>query len=127
MSCGRTSLPRRNVAVSGLPVRCAQSTGQWPGSRRTFFEGRVDGERVEVVGVREVEGGASEREGGPRRVDAAEGGGRRLVEGIGAVLNVGGIGVGREVVVCWGFRFAVGLRRGGGGIMVLFGCSTDFA
>lgn len=60
-------------------MRCAQSSGEWPGARRTFREGRLDAGRVEDVGVRD-EGGpaaAGEREGGVRRVDARDGGGWR--------------------------------------------------
>ena len=134
MSCGGTSLPRRKVGVGGLAVRCAQSRGEWPGSRRTFLEGRLDGERVEVVGAREVVvGGAREREGEPRRIDAVDGGGRRAMDGLGGVLNVGGAGVGRDsgdvkAVGGWsGFRLAFGPGRAGGAIMFLFGCSTAFA
>lgn len=115
MSCGGTSAPRRNVGVGGLAVRCAQSRGEWPGSRRTFLEGRAEGERVEVD--REEVGGAREREGGARRVEAVEGGGRRVVESVGGARGVGaGIGGGgmREGS---GFRLAFGLGRGGGGIM----------
>lgn len=71
MRLGGTSAPRRKVGVGGLAVRCAQSRGEWPGSRRTFFEGRVEGERVEVEGARDVGEGFEEFEGEARRVDAA--------------------------------------------------------
>lgn len=40
--------------------------------------------------------GAREREGGPRRVDAVEGGGRRVVDGFGGALKSGTLGVGFE-------------------------------
>ena len=133
MSCGGTSLPRRKVGVGGLAVRYAQSRGEWPGSRRTFFDGRAEGERIDVVGAIEEVGGAGEREGGPRRVDAEEGGGRRVFEGLGGVLKVGGLGVGREggrmrEVGGWsGFCFTFGLGSAGGGIIVLLECSIAFA
>ena len=96
MSCGGTSFPRRNVGVGGLCVRWAQSRGEWPGSRITFLDGRDDGARVEVVGARDVVVGAGERDGGPRRVDAAEGGGRRGVDGFAGDLKIGTSGVGLE-------------------------------
>ncbi len=122
MSCAGTSAPRRNVGVGGLAVRCAQSRGEWPGSRRTFFEGRLEGERVEVE--REEVGGAREREGGARRVEAVEGGGRRVAESVGGARRVdagfGGGGM-REGS---GFRFAFESGRGGGGI-VEFGGGGD--
>lgn len=110
MSCGGTSAPRRNLGVGGLAVRCAQSRGEWPGSRRTFLEGRLEGERVEVE--REEGGGARVREGGWRWVDAVEGVGRRGVERVGRARRVG-MGVG------FGFRVAVEVGRGGGGIVVV--------
>ena len=96
MSWGGTSFPRRNVGVGGLWVRWAQSRGEWPGSRITFLDGRDDGARVEVVGASDVVVGARERDGGPRRVDAAEGGGRRGVDGFGGDLKIGTSGVGLE-------------------------------
>ena len=96
MSCGGTSFPRRNVGLGGLWVRWAQSRGEWPGSRINFLDGRDDGARVEVVGARDVLVGAREREGGPRRVDAAEGDGRRAVDGFGGGLKTGTFGVGIE-------------------------------
>ena len=101
--------------MGGLAVRCAQSRGEWPGSRRTFLEGRVDGERVEVD--REEVGGAREREGGARRVEAVEGGGRRAVESVGGARRTdagfggGGMREGSS------FRFALGLGRGGSGMV----------
>ena len=97
MSCGGTSFPRRKVALGGFWVKCAQSRGEWPGSRITFLDGRDEGARVEVVGARDVAVGAREREGGPRRVDAVEGGGRRAVDGFGGGLKIGILGVGLEV------------------------------
>lgn len=96
MSCGGTSFPRRNVGLGGLWVRCAQSRGEWPGSRITFLDGRDDGARVEVVGARDVVVGAREWEGGLRRVDAVEGGGRRVVDGFGGGLKMRTFGVGVE-------------------------------
>lgn len=96
MSCGGTSFPRRNVELGGFWVKWAQSSGEWPGSRITFLDGRDNGARVEVVGARDVVVGAREREGGPRKVDAAEGGGRRAVDGFGGDLKIGTLGVGLE-------------------------------
>lgn len=124
MSCGGTSAPRRNVGVGGLAIRCAQSRGEWPGSRRTFLEGRVEGERVEVE--REEFGGAREREGGARRVEAVEGGGRRVVESVGGARRVGAGFVGGGMRVVSGFRFAFGFGRVGGGI-VEFGGGGDMS
>ncbi len=96
MSCGGTSFPRRNVGLGGLWVKWAQSSGEWPGSRITFLDGRDNGARVEVVGARDVVVEVREREGGPRKVDAAEGGGRRAVDGFGGALKSGTLGVGLE-------------------------------
>ena len=79
------------MVEGGLLTRCAQSSGEWPGARRTFLEGREDGGREDAVG-------ASERDGGARRVEAAEGGGARVDDGLG------------------GARLAVGGGRDGGGI-----------
>ncbi len=53
MRVGGTSAPRRKVDEGGLEVRCAQSSGEWPGDRRTFLEGRAELGRVEDVGARE--------------------------------------------------------------------------
>ena len=118
MSWGGTSFPRRNVVVGGLWIRWAQSRGEWPGSRITFLDGRDDGARVEVVGARDVVVGAREREGGPRRVDAAEGGGRRGVDGFGGVLKIGTLGVGLErgsIGAAGNFSyFCFGFEAGGG-------------
>ena len=95
----------------GLLTRCAQSRGEWPGARRTFFEGREEGGREEVVGARE-------REGGTRREEAAEGGGRRVEDGLGGARFViargrdgGDIRFEDEGV---DFRGAVGVGCGGG-------------
>lgn len=100
--------------MGGLAIRYAQSSGEWPGSRRTFFEGRVEGDRVEAE--REDVGGAREREGGARSVDAVEGGGRRVVERVGGARRVeAGVGGGGMRVVS-GFRFVFELGRVGGGI-----------
>lgn len=57
----------------------------------TFRDGRDDGARVEVVGARDMVVGARERGGVPRRVDAAEGGGRRAVDGFGGGLKIGAL------------------------------------
>lgn len=81
-------MPRRKLGAGGFAVRYAQSRGEWPGSRRTFLEGREEGARVDAEGARLEVGGARERDGGARRVDAEEGGGRRVVEGLGGVLRV---------------------------------------
>ena len=122
MRLGGTSAPRRNVGFGGWAIRWAQSRGEWPGSRRTFLEGREGGDRVDVEGAREDVGGAREREGGPRRVDAAEGGGRRAVEGFGGARAVGLLGSGlegggmSELGAGAAFRFTFGLGRAGGGI-----------
>lgn len=89
-----TSSPRKNVGAGGFAVRCAQSRGEWPGSRRTFLDGRLEGARVEIEGAREALEGLRELVGGARRVDAAEGGGRRVVDGLGGTLNVGGFAIG---------------------------------
>lgn len=91
MRLGGTEAPRRNVEEGALLTRCAQSRGEWPGARRTFFDGREEGGRLEAVGPRE-------REKGTRREEAAEGGGRRVEDGLG------------------GARFVVAGRRCGGGI-----------
>ncbi len=95
MSCGGTSAPRRKVGVGGCAVRWAQSRGEWPGERRTFLDWREEGDRVEVERERERE---EVGVGGARRVEAVEGGGRRVVGSA-------------------GFRFAVAVGRGGGGIV----------
>lgn len=55
MRLGGTEAPRRNVEEGGLLTRCAQSRGEWPGARRTFFDGREEGGRLEAVGARERE------------------------------------------------------------------------
>lgn len=131
MRFGGTSFPRRKVLVGGLAIRCAQSRGEWPGSRRNFFEGREEGARVDVEGARVDMGGAREREGGVRRVAAVEGGGRRVVEGFGGVLKVGGVGVGRKGGGIRaggdgsGFRLALSLGRGGGSIADISGCGAE--
>ena len=101
--------------VGGLAIRCAQSRGEWPGSRRTFLEGRLDGERVEVE--REEIGGAREREGGARRVEAAEGGGRRDVESFGGARRVDAGIDGGAISKGSDSRFAFELGGGGGCIV----------
>lgn len=105
MRLGGTAAPRRKVAEGGLLTRCAQSRGEWPGARRTFFEGREEGGREDVVGARE-------REGGTRREEAAEGGGRRVEDGLGGGGRDGGsMRLGDEDA---GFRGAVDVGCGGG-------------
>ena len=103
-------MPRRKLGVGGWDSRCAQSRGEWPGSRRTFFGRRALGARVEVEGARE-DGGAREREGGARRVEAVEGGGRMGVEGLGGA---------RPVVLFEGGRGGGGMRVVDGGLVVRF-------
>ena len=105
--------------MGGLAVRCAQSRGEWPGSRRTFLEGRVEGARVEAE--REELGGAREADGGTRRAAAVEGGGRRVEERVGGTRRVdAGVGGGGMRALS-SFRFAFGFSRGGGGILALSG------
>ena len=78
---GGTEVPRRKVGVGGETVRAAQSSGECPGGRMTLREGREEGGRVEVVaGMARDEVGFM-REGGPRRVEAAEGGGESFGRG----------------------------------------------
>lgn len=70
---------------------------------------------------REEVGGARDREGGARRVEAVEGGGRREVERVGGARRVdGGIG-GDGMSEGSGFRLAFGLGRGGGGMVDVCG------
>lgn len=95
MRFGGTSAPRKKVGVGGFAVRCAQSRGEWPGSRRTFLEGRAEGASVEIEGARDELDGFRELDGGTRNVEAAEGGGRRVVDGFGGALKVGRPVVGR--------------------------------
>lgn len=124
MSWAGTEEPRRKVGVGGQATRAAQSRGEWPGARRTFFEGREEAGREEDVGAREEVGGL-------RRREAAEGGGRR-VDCWGFVgREGGGIRVEAGVEVGWedrfardgiersGFRRAVGEGRGGEGIEIV--------
>lgn len=64
--------------MGGCRVRLAQSRGEWPGSRSTFLEGRFEGARVDVEADEASEEGeraAGDREGGTRRLAAADGGG----------------------------------------------------
>ncbi len=63
----------------------------------TFLDGRDSGARVEAEGAKDVVVGAREREGGPRRVDATDGDGRRAVDGFGGDLKIGTLGVGLEL------------------------------
>lgn len=122
MRCGGTEAPRRKVWVGGCLIRWAQSSGEWPGERRTFFEEREEGESVEFEGASEVDWGPRDRDGVARRVEAAEGGGRRLIEGLGEDREVDTVEGGREGggMRVWeavpGFRFEFGFGRAGGGM-----------
>ena len=94
ISLGGTLAPRRNVSFGGWAVRWAQSSGLWPGERRTLREGVLEmavlpGERDEQNG--EDFGGAREEDGGARRVEAVDGGGRRALD------VVRGLGIGEAV------------------------------
>lgn len=60
--------------MGGCRVRYAQSSGEWPGSRRTFLDERLEGARVDVDRGREEVEGASDRDGGVWRLEAAGGG-----------------------------------------------------
>ena len=78
MSCGGTSAPLKKVGVGGWEVRCAQSRGEWPGVRMTFLEGRAEGARVEEVAAKEENlPVVKDFGGGPRSVEASDGGGLR--------------------------------------------------
>jgi hypothetical protein len=109
-------------------MRWAQSSGEWPGERRTFFEGREEGERVEVEGAREDGVEARDRDGGPRRFEAAEGGGRRVDDGLSGALRVEMVDGGREGggMSVWeavaGFRLEFGFGRAGGGMRSRLDC-----
>lgn len=124
---GGTSGPRRRYGFGGEEVRAAQSRGLWPGLRRTFLEGREEGERVDVEGASEP--GVGERldfvVGGVRRVEAVEGGGRREEVGLGmagfeAGRGGGGIVEGKGAIdgefEIFGLPFGI---VGGGGIACL--------
>ena len=78
------------------------------------MEGREDGGSVDVLGKSPLvrDGAGEERVGGVRRVEAAEGGGRRVVEGLGIVLLAAREGGGISDGDCLGRPFG----RGGGGI-----------
>lgn len=103
-------------------MRWAQSSGEWPGERRTFFEGREEGERVEVEGAREDGVGGRDRDDGPRRVEAAEGGGRRVDDGLSGALRVDTVDDGREGGgmsvrgAVAGFRLVFGFGHAGEGM-----------
>ena len=118
------------MVVAGLLTRFAQSSGEWPGSRRTFLEGRLAEGRVELVGARE-EGAMDERDNGVRRVGAAEGGGRSSPEILGGARRLVLEGVDGawvsdvEAAYAGGFRFALGLGRGGGGMTALTDVEVD--
>jgi hypothetical protein len=127
---GGTEEPRRKVGVGGCLVRKAQSRGEWPGDRITFF-------RFWLVVVLEAEGGGRvdverEDEVGRRRDcwEVVVGGGRRVV-----LVGIFGFGVDVDVKVdevagmfrrSWGEGVAAGGRDrgvdgggGGGSIMRL--------
>lgn len=127
---GGREAPRRKVGVGGCWTKWAQSRGEWPGSRRTFLEGRRGGGRVDVerrgVVVGRVEGGRDR--GGWRRVaggrvDEGAGGGFRrgcVEEGRDRDDDDGGGGGGGIRLLALGaagrgFRFALGAGRAGGG------------
>lgn len=64
--------------MGGCWVKWAQSSGEWPGSRRTFLEGRLEGASVDVetdAVTEDGEGAARGWEGGTRRLAATDGGG----------------------------------------------------
>ncbi len=65
------------------------------------MDGRADGARVDIEGARDKVEAFSELDGGPRNVEAAEGGGRKAVEGFGGVLDVVVVGLGREGRGMW--------------------------
>lgn len=134
---GGREAPRRKVGVGGFLVKRAQSRGEWPGSSKTFLEGRRGVGRVEVerrggwdlvVGVgrvvevgrdkggwRRVVGGRVDEEGvggGFRRV-CAEAGGDRDDDDDGR--GGGGIRVLVSGATVSGFRFALGAGRAGEG------------
>ena len=93
----------------------------------TFLEGREEGARVDVVGARESE--PRERVGGVRSEEAAEGGGRSDVEGLGGILKAKGVesfweGWGMEVDVDPSFRLAFDSGRAGGGMSTIPGLFT---
>lgn len=117
--CEGTSEPRRNVEDGGEVCSAAQSSGEWPGARRTFLEGREAAGRVEAVGAREDFFVAV---GGTRREEAAEGRGRRVVDvdfGIGGFeIGLGGGGISEDCrgAGALGFPFAI---DGAGGIFCL--------
>lgn len=69
-------------------MRFAQSSGEWPGVSMTFREGRDNGGSVEAVAT-ERDAKAGVRFGGPRRAEAADGGGFRP-------LGVESLGSGRS-------------------------------
>ena len=111
-----SAAPRRNVGVGGWAVSCAQSRGECPGVRMTFLDGRAEGARVEDDTAREEEG-ACNRNGGPRRVDAADGGGLGLLLAFGRgrrALGRGGAGIRRFEGRCGdALRMALGSLGGG--------------
>ena len=117
MRWGGMSAPRRKVEVGGLDVNAAQSSGEWPGGRITLREGLWEGGSVDIDALVEV-GRFDVREGGRRRVDAAEGGGANPPpdgDNLGRGLNEEGWTVGGGIR-----ELGVGCRSGwverGGGI-----------
>ena len=99
----------------------------------TFLEGRDEGASVDDDGAREDVDGFDKPEGGPRKVEAAEGGGRREVVGFGGILNAGGAWLGREGgrmtfgAGCSSIDVAFGDLRTGGGIVALSESASDCA
>jgi len=110
MKLSGTSLPRN--LLLGFDVSIAQSSGECPGASMTFLEG-LDEEGASDEGAMEV----FERTfvSGTRRVEAAEGGGRRALPfvgrgGGGMELKVGGFSRGGsidmdEIATCAGLGF----------------------
>ena len=85
MSCKGTPTPLKKVGVGGWEVSCAQSRGEWPGERMIFLKGRVGGARVEeVTADKDVLPRADDLGGGPRSVEASEGGGLRELDSFGS-------------------------------------------
>lgn len=109
-------------------MRFAQSSGEWPGSSCTFLEGRCEDGRVDAVGAEE-EGAPRERLGGARRVEAIDGGGRRVEDNVGGTLRELLLGCGAEGGVK--SFLALDRRRGpgrAGGCIVAFDTATlDFS
>ena len=92
------------------------------------MEGRDEGESVEVDGARDDVCEARDLDGGPRRVEAAEGGGRRVVDDFDGDREFELAGWGRDGggMRVWGlvsgFRLEFGFGRAGGGMSGLRVC-----